>query len=243
MCFQPSQTGGEARIPGTAAIAFTSIISGSIPQSGIYNQPPGSAATGGPNRAGFNFSFGSSGSHGNTQQTTSSSTSTSSTSTSTQNSTPRPDGRDNVRIVMDDFVALFSNSQPVTSHSETSRTATTTASQQHSQGDTDTQTQNSGTTAASRAVPRINIGGLPGNHQDPLVPCESFHFGPRSRQPQGTQTDSQNIEFNPGSTLAEALSDAIASTMHHIGADRPPGGGRHSEQATTGQQSGMVAYY
>ena len=124
MLFQTSQTNTDPRVhavPGTAAIAFTSIISGSLPPSGIYNQQPSTTTTGGASRAGsmFNFSFGSSGSHGNTQQPASTGVTTS--SNSTQNTSQGTEGRDNVRIVMDDFVALFSNSQPVTSHSETSR--------------------------------------------------------------------------------------------------------------------------
>lgn len=157
----------------------------------------------------FGFNFGS---HGNNPMTSGSNTSSGGTTTTSSQSTPQGgDSGENVRIVMDDIVALFSSAQPVTSHSETSRTNTT--SQQSSTNNTNTQTQNSGSTAnTSRTVPRINIRSLPlhGNHQDPLVPCESFHFGPRSRQPQGTQPGGN---ANPPANLQQAFSDAIASAF------------------------------
>ena len=137
---------------------------------------------------------------------------------------------------MDDFVALFSNAgHPVTSHSETSRTATTTPSQEHSQGDTDTQTQNSGTTSASRAIPRINIGSLPlnSNHQDPSVPCESFHFGPRSRQPQGAQTGGNNsAQANQSDGLVQTFSDAVVSVIQDTMSGRTSSGTRSGQTAS-----------
>lgn len=231
-------------VPGGSAIAFTSIISGSLPPSGIYSQQPSTTTMGGANRtitlnpSLFSVDFGS---HGNPQRTPGSNantntSSTTSTSTSTQSSTQGGGGGDNVRIVMDDIVALFSNAHPVTSHSETSRTATATPSQQHSQGGTDTQTQNSGTTGTARAVPRINIGSMPlhGNHQDPSVPCESFHFGPRSRQPQVAQPEGNAAsQPNLANGLAQAFSDAVASALQDTMTGRT-GSGNRTDQATPG---------
>jgi hypothetical protein len=205
---------------------------------GHHNTPTTGAGTRSTNPTpAFMFDFGSlGGSHGNQEHNENQRASASSGSATTPTpSAPHvtTSGGDGVRIVMDDIVALFSNAgHPVTSHSETSQTSTATPSQRHSQGDTQTQTQNSGTTGTSRVIPRIGLGSLPlnSNHQDPLVPCESFHFGPRAHQAQGAQTrdstqGAQTRDSTQGSQardstqegqnqgFAQSFSDMIASVI------------------------------